>query len=380
MQNPEVVVVGLGAMGALTLWRLAARGVAALGVDRFAPPHDRGSSHGGSRIIRTAYSEGAFYVPLLQEAWTLWDELERASGTRLIHPSGALMIGGPDSDVVRGALESARSHGLAHELFEAGAARARWPQHVLGGNEVALFEPRAGALLPEAAVGAALDAARARGAGVLTGRRVAGIECGDREVMVGLDGGDTLTCRHCVVAAGPWTGALLPELSASLEVERQVVAWLPVDDPAMFGPERFPVFLRQLPDGRYRYGIPSLDGATIKVAVHHEGARTAPDALLREAGPSDLGPVVEFARTALRGVRPEIARSSVCMYTNTPDERFMLGALPGRPGLTVVGGCSGHSFKFSAILGDVAADLAVDGSTRRDVAAFDPARLVGVPR
>ena len=132
MLNPEVAVVGLGAMGALTLWRLAERGVRVLGVDRFAPPHDRGSSHGGSRIIRTAYAEGAFYVPLLKEAWPIWEALERASATRLIQPTGALMIGRRDSDVVGGALESARTHGLAHEQLDARAVMERWPQHVLG--------------------------------------------------------------------------------------------------------------------------------------------------------------------------------------------------------------------------------------------------------
>ena len=378
MDRVDVAVVGLGAMGALTLWRLASRGVSAAGYDAFDPPHDRGSSHGDSRIIRTAYAEGAFHVPLVQAAWGLWRELEATAGKTLLTPTGALMIGPPGAQLLQGTLASAIEHALPHERLESGEVASRWPQHVLGGGDIAIYEPRAGVLRPEACVSAALDQASVRGAEVHRNTHVAAVDPGPQGVRIRFDGGGSIEAGICVLAAGPWMPRLAPELAGALRVERQVNAWFALDAPAAFAPERFPVFIRELADGRLRFGMPSLDGATIKLAVHHEGRPADPDHIERTVAPPELAPIREFAQAGLKGVRPEIVRTIVCMYTNTPDELFILGALPGSPGVIVVGGCSGHSFKFAPILGDVVADLDQQGTTARDIAAFSPARLTSL--
>lgn len=367
-ETVDLAVVGLGAMGAMTLWRGAERGLGCVGFDRFSPPHELGSSHGESRIIRTAYAEGTFYVPLVQEAWRLWRELEAITGQQLLSRTGALMIGPRSGPIVSGSVESATRHGLEHELLDAAAASVRWPQHVLAPGDAVLYEPAAGVLRPEAGIAAALERAGALGAQVHRNARVTAVEAGDRAVEVRPHGDAPVRARHCVIAAGAWTAQVLPELSHALRVERQVTAWF-AGDPAAFAPEHFPVFVRELEGGGLRFGIPSLDGATVKLAVHHEGAFVDPDTVARSISPDDLEPIEAFAATMVRGVSSEAVRALVCLYTNTPDEHFIVGPVRG-PRLTVLGGCSGHSFKFAPVLGDVAVDLALAGSTRRDIAAF----------
>ena len=375
-RDADVVVVGLGAMGSMALWRLAERGVAAIGVDRFDPPHDRGSSHGESRLFRTAYAEGTSYVPLLREAWRLWRELEASGDVELLTQTGALMVGPRDGVLISGTLASARDHALEHELLDHPAASLRWPQHVLGDGDHVLFEPMAGVLRPEACISTALARARSLGATTRTHTRATAIESDDDSTCVRLEDGSAIRARHAIVAAGAWTGTLLPELAPYLRVERQTTAWFMVDDQRAFSPQRFPVFVRELADGRLRYGVPAIDGQTIKIAVHHEGADADPDDLDRTVVERDVVPLEEYATTMLRGVRVPAVRHIVCMYTNTPDEHLLVGPLPARPRVTMAGGCSGHSFKFAPVLGDVAADIATHGTTERDIAALTVDRLL----
>jgi sarcosine oxidase len=366
----DVAVVGLGAMGSLSLWRLAARGARVAGFDRFDPPHDRGSSHGESRIIRTAYAEGAFYVPLLHEAFALWRALERDSGAELLTMTGALMIGPADGDIVGGSLASARAHHLDHQLLNRDAMARRFPQHVLAEGDSALWDAQAGVLRPEACINAALRSAQTRGATINRETQIATIEPDADSVVLHLAGGGRVRAGHCVIAAGSWTETLVPSLAVSIQVERQVLGWFELEQQADFTVQRFPVFVHELSGGHMRYGLPSLDGTTIKLAVHHEGATCDPDDIDRAVTDADLEPLRDFATTWLRGVSPRCQRSMVCMYTNTPDEHFLVGSPADAPRITVVGGCSGHSFKFSSVLGDVAADLALTGRTGRDIDAF----------
>lgn len=370
----DIAVIGLGAMGSASLWRLAARGARAIGFDRFDPPHALGSSHGESRLIRTAYLEGPEYVPLIQRAFALWRELERESGTSLLTQTGALMIGRPDTETITGTLASARRHGLGHELLDPAAVRRRFAQHRLGPDEVAVYEEMAGFLRPEAGVRAALLVAEARGAQVRRHTAVTRIEAGPAGVRITTPDAD-YQARHAVVAAGPWLDSLLPDLRLPLRVERQVLAWFPVDEPAAFAPERFPVFIHELPDGRVRYGVPTLDGRTIKLGVHHEGAITTADEIDREVGPADLSPLQTFVDTHLAGVTPEAVRSQVCMYTNTPDFHFLAGPPDGMSHITLLGGFSGHGFKFAPVMGDIAADLALRGETAYPIGLFAPTRF-----
>ncbi len=374
MMDADVVVVGVGAMGSMAAWRLAARGARVLAFDQFEPPHDRGSSHGESRIIRTAYFEGPDYVPLVRRSFALWRQLEAESGASLLTMTGDLMIGTRATSVITGALASAAAYGLAHEVLDAAEIARRYPQYRLAPGEMAVYEEDAGFLRPEDAVAAAVGRAEALGATVRRCAPVEGIAVDATGVEV-VAAGRAYHARHVVVSVGSWLGRLLPGLRLPLQVERQVVAWFPVDTPDLYTPRRFPVFLWELDGGRRYYGFPSLDGATMKMAVHHEGATVDPDTIDRTIGPGDLEPLYEHIRTRMSGVVPEAARAQVCMYTNTPDEHFLVGSPPGLPSVTLLGGYSGHGFKFAPVMGEIAADLALDGGTRHPIGLFAPDRF-----
>jgi sarcosine oxidase len=360
----DCAVVGLGAMGSATLWQLAERGARVIGVDRFAPPHDRGSSHGESRVIRSAYFEDPSFLPLVRRAFSLWRTLEADSGEALLAMTGAAMIGRAGSAVIEGALRTAQVHALEHELLDAEEASRRLPQHRLGAGDVVLVERDGGVLAPERCVAAMLRRAQELGAQVTTACAVQGIEPRDDGgcIRLHLDGGAIIDARRVVVCAGPWTPSLLPALRVPLWVERQVNAWFPVRDSARFAPQVFPVFLRQLDSGRLVYGVPSMDGATVKLAVHHEGARVDPDSVPRDVTAADLQPLQEYIADRLHGVETRPVRAITCLYTNTPDERFLIEAVPDVPGVTVVSACSGHGFKFAPAVGETAAGLALGTS------------------
>jgi sarcosine oxidase len=374
----DVLVAGVGTMGSMALWRLARRGVAAVGVERFEPGHDRGSGHGESRMIRSAYYEGPEYVPLVAAAFPLWRELEREARVDLLTMTGALMIGRPESALVAGALRSARGHGLVHQVLDRAAAKSRYPQHRLDDGEVMLWEEAAGVLRPERAIVAAAERAEALGARLLRRTAVTSIEVGHEGVVVRA-GAETLRARHLVLTVGPWLGRLLPEPGLPLQVERQVMTWFAAPEPGAFGPDRFPVFIHEV-DGVDGYGLPSLEGDRVKVAIHHGGRTVDPDQPDREVSRSDLEPVEELVAATLPGLVPRAVDARVCLYTNTPDAHFLVGPAPGLPGVTLLGGFSGHGFKFAPVMGEIAADLALEGRTAWPVAGFSPDRFLPAGR
>jgi sarcosine oxidase len=376
IEDADVVVVGLGAMGSATLWALARRGVRAVGVEQFEPGHDRGSSHGESRIIRTAYFEGEQYVPLVRRAWTLWRELEQATGEPLLTRTGGLTIGRADSALVTRTLAAAAVHDRAVERLDGAALRQRFPQHVVGDAAVGLLERDAGILRPEAGVRAAVTAAVAAGASVVTGSAVdAVVPDADRPRVVV---GDTeIRARHVVVAAGSWASRLVPDLAGALRVVRRVMGWFVAADPAPYDAARFPLFLRDDGDGPVWYGFPTRDGRTVKIAEHQSrrpDEPADPQVGVRPPDAADARVLAEFAGR-LRGLGAEPDRMRACMYTMTPDEHFVVGRRAGLPGLTLLAGFSGHGFKFAPALGEAAADLAIDGATDAPIGLFDPERF-----
>jgi len=370
-------------MGSCALWRLARRGLDVIGIEQFEPGHARGASHGQSRIIRTAYAEGAMYVPLAREAWRLWDELSTElsgrAATPLVQRTGGLIMSPAGSPGLDAPVVSARAHGLKYSMLTAAEIRQRFPQHIVDDGTAGFYEEDAGFVRAEEAVLAAVQCARARGARVLTGATVERIVPDSLVPSVELAGGSRITARHLVVAAGAWHRALLPPMAPKINVVRRLFAWFAVDDPAAFAPSRFPVFIRGDATGeRVWYGIPSLDGATVKVGVHFwpgtdepvdpaVGAR-APDA-------DDEQRLAGLIGGVLTGVEPRPVRIQPCMYSNTADGDFLIGPLAGVPGVTVLGGFSGHGFKFAPVLGDIAADLATTGQTRWDISFLAPDRF-----
>ena len=382
----DTVVVGLGTMGAQALWRLARRGVDVIGVEQFTPGHDRGSGHGESRIIRTAYLEGEEYVPFVRAAWRAWAELEDASGERLVHRTGALMLGAPDSTAVTGSLTAAARHGLDVEHLSGTALAERFPQHAVRPGEEGVFEAEGGAVLPEPAILAAVRLARSHGARVVTGTAATRIEPDSDRPRV--FAGDTeIRARRVVVTVGAWLPSLLPALAGlggGLRVERRVLGWFRTagDAPPH---SAGPVFARDEPDGTLWYGFPSLDGRTVKIGVHAE-APGAPHGLGFQWGEPvdpDAGPRAPDADDArrlgglaagLRGVEALPERMAACMYTMTPDEDFIIGLHRDLPGLVIAGGFSGHGYKFASAVGTALADLALSGETSVPVSMFDPHR------
>jgi sarcosine oxidase len=239
----DVAIAGLGAMGSAAR-ALSRRGLSVVGFDRFAPPHGLGSSHGKSRIIREAYFEHPAYVPLVQHAWALWEELERESGARLLMRTGGLMIGGPpEGALVRGALASAAAHGLPHERLDAAGIRRRVPAFHPGDGMAGVWEPNAGVLFPEAAIAATLASARGHGAELHTDEPVVSWRADERGVEVRTARG-TFSAGRLVLASGAWMPALLAELALPLVVERVALFWFePARDAAGFDPGRFPIFI-----------------------------------------------------------------------------------------------------------------------------------------
>lgn len=354
----KAAVVGGGAMGAAAAWRLAKRGVDVVCFDRYSPPHTHGSSHGDTRIIRTAYFEGAYYVPLLQEVFGLWRELESASGSPLLRMTGALYIGNEASPAVVGARDSAQVHGLDVDVLSAAELRKRYPGHVTREGDVAVLDRQAGILNPEAAVTAMLDQVPE----VRRDRQIAA----PRELLDDFDA--------VVVTAGPWTPELVDWIP--LKVERQVHAWLSIAREATwFKPDRFPVFIRQTEQFGDVYGFPTLDGSSLKVGRHHDGDFTDPEHIRRQVDDRDLDPLRLMAATYLRGVSGHVRRTLTCMYTNTPDHDFVIDFAPDDKRMVVVSACSGHGFKFAPVVGDIAADLIIDGKSRRDISRFSASRF-----
>jgi sarcosine oxidase len=364
----RVAVVGCGAMGAAAGWRLAARGAQVVCFDRHSPPHALGSSHGESRITRTAYFEGPWYVPLLQETFPLWRELERATGMELLTLTGALMIGPPTAPAVTGALAAADRYGLDVRLFKADELRRAYPGHIVGNRDVAVLDAQAGFIRPEAAVAGMLGQVAALGGEVRNGIVVSAVNHRANGVDV-VTGEGTETFDAVVIATGPWMHELVAWLP--LTVERQVLAWFAIDGQAdWLTPARFPVFIEQAHDIGDVYGFPTLDGVSVKIARHHEGNVTDPDHVVREVDGSELDPLRRYVRTHLRGVSQRVTRTVTCMYTNTPDGHFAIGVHPEDARVVVLSACSGHGFKFSPVIGEIAADLAFDGVTRHDISRF----------
>lgn len=370
----DVIVVGLGAMGSAALRELARREVRVLGIDQFAPPHTLGSTHGRSRIIREAYFEHPLYVPLVRRAYELWDELEREAGRTLFHRTGGLMIGPGDGTLVGGARRSAEEHAVPHEVLGASEIRRRWPAYDPPDDHVALFELRAGLLLPEACVESNLQLAARNGATVRTGERVLSWRADDGGVRVATATA-TYRAARLVLAAGPWLSDLVSEPTLPLAVERQMFHWFePSSARELHEGARCPLALWEFEPERMVATFPDL-GDGVKVGIHHEGEITDPASVRRTTTPEeDVG-----IRALLQRLMPRAAgrqvEARVCLYTNTPDHDFLIDAHPAHPGVLLVSPCSGHGFKFASAIGEIVADVVTRGETAFDLAPFRLARF-----
>jgi sarcosine oxidase len=373
----DAVVVGLGGMGSAAAYHLAGRGERVLGLERHAPAHDKGSSHGESRIIRQAYFEGAEYVPLVSRAYELWEELEGETGEDLVTPCGGLMIGPKDGELVPGSVASAEEHGLPYEMLDASDLRRRFPVFEPGPETVALFEKRAGFVRPEATVRAHLGRAAALGADLRFGEPVVSWEATGWGVRVRTESG-LYEAERLVVAAGAWAGELLSDLGLPLEVTRQILFWFrPRGGTAAFAPDRLPIWIFEPDDGNMFYSFPAIDGAdTVKAAFFRaDGTPADPNTIDREVHANEVDFIRRYLDRHVPSMNGEFVRAKTCMYTNTPDQHFVISTHPDHPQVAVAAGFSGHGYKFCSVVGEILADLSTTGETRHPIGLFSPARL-----
>jgi len=365
----DVIVIGVGGMGSATCWQLAQRGQRVLGLERFDIPHSMGSSHGISRIIRLPYYEHPAYVPLLLRAFELWDAIERETGQTVLVTTGSIDAGPEDDPLFEGALLSARTHGLAHDVLTGTEVNERYPGYRLDASARAVFQPRGGLIASERAIVAHVMAAQAAGAEIHAREKVLGWEArpGGEGVVVTTEHGRYEAAR-LVITAGPWMADLVPFLNGVAVPERQVLAWLQPFRPALFTPDRFPVFNLQVEEGRY-YGFPIYEVPGFKFGrYHHRTEATAAEDMRREVDAEDEALLRQFsARYFPDGNGPTMALRA-CMFTNTPDEHFIIDHHPEHPQVVVASPCSGHGYKFCSVIGEILADLATGtGETRHDI-------------
>jgi len=360
----DAIVLGVGGMGSAAVYHLARRGVRVIGIEQFDIPHDRGSSHGISRIIRLAYWEHPDYVPLVRHAYDLWRDLEHAVGEKLLWVTGSIDGGLADSRTIQGALSACRTHSLAHEFFDAAALSRRFPGIRLPDDHVAVFQPEGGFLLAERCVVAHATAARALGAVVRTREHVLEWSVGSGHVEVKTDR-DRYEAARLVITAGPWLPTIVPALASRLTVERQVVLWTWPLRPELFTPDRFPVFYVDTPRGGF-YGFPLDPERGFKIGkYHHRRERTDPTSVDRTCHPEDEATLRDGISEYFPDANGPAASASTCLFTNTPDEHFIIGRAPGQPEVVIAGGFSGHGFKFCSVVGQIVADLVLGETSRR---------------
>jgi sarcosine oxidase len=358
----DVAVIGLGAMGAHAVEALAARGQKVIGIERFGPLHDKGSSHGDSRLIRLGYFEDPSYVPLLRRAYENWRRLEKLSGETLLTITGVLQIGAPQTDVVAGVLEACRVHGLAHEVLDARQMADRFPAFALTGDELAVLDPVGGFLRPERAISAALKLAGAAGAVLHFNERVTQIAPDDGGVTVVTEAG-RYRAGKAIVAAGSYVAGLVPQLKGYAKPIKQVVGWYPSRDPLATALGRMPGFLTEEADGSTYFGFPDL-GEGVKVGKHwHFLEEIDPEQPNPPVNTADRAATESFMAHRIPGVVPVGTHFITCRYTMLPGTDFLIDFLPGEPRVVVASPCSGHGFKFASVIGEILADLATEGAT-----------------
>ncbi|TBU92776.1 N-methyl-L-tryptophan oxidase [Phytopseudomonas dryadis] len=383
----DVIVIGMGAMGAATLYQLARRGVRVAGLDRHAPPHDQGSSHGDTRITRQAVGEGAAYVPLALNAQRIWRELEAQSGVSLFEACGMLMLsssqtptrGHGTADFAGETAALAKRFGIEHRLLDAAQIRQRFPQFGgFGEQAVGYYEPGAGYVRPERCIQVQLQLARQLGATLHPDTPVTGIESLGQGVRVRTAAG-SLSADRVIVSAGMWTGRLLGEpFERLLRVCRQQLLWFELDEPERFAPGA-PVYilLHGAADTDSCYGFPPLPGENaIKIATEQYLDSSDPDDVDRSVSQADIDALYDaHVAGRLLGVSKRLLKSKVCTYTLTPDFDFIIDAHPELAGVTVVSACSGHGFKHSAGIGEALAMHHCNEPGAVDLSAFALARL-----
>jgi len=374
MKNYDVIVIGLGGIGSAAVYHLAKSGASVLGIDRFNPPHNHGSSHGETRAIRLAYFEHPDYVPLLKRAYALWDDLETETGEKLFEKSGILQMGPPDGEVIQGVLRAAQEHKLeiqehtATEI-EKNFSGLRVPDYLVG-----VFEKNAGFLKVEECISQHLHLAQKNGATLKT----------DEEVITWTHDNDftvqtknnSFTCQKLIITAGAWANSLMQENNIPLTVLRKPLFWFDTDHQDYNLSSGFPTFFYELPEGMF-YGFPKVNEHGVKIAEHTGGKIiTNPLTISDEVDPVELERINNFSQQHLLKTNPKMSKHAVCFYTMTSDGHFVVDEIKSHKFLYTVAGLSGHGFKFSSVLGEILSDLTTEGKTELPISFLSSSRFL----
>lgn len=372
----DVAVIGVGGMGSSTCYQLARQGQRVLGLERFDIPHSYGSSHGITRIIRLAYYEDPSYVPLMSRAYQLWDELEGAWGEKLLYKTGSIDAGQEDSWVFKGSLDSCLEHGLEHQVLDSGELTKRFPGYRLPAEYHALYQPEGGFLLPERCTVAYVTGAQENGAEIHARETLKAWEK-QSDLFLLITDKSEYQARRLIFTTGAWNAKLLPALEGLSVPERQVLAWLQPIRLDWFIPDHFPVFNLQVPEGRY-YGFPVFGIPGFKFGRYrHLEEEVDPDLLDREPHDRDERLLRDFAQKYFpQGAGPTMSLKA-CMFSNSPDDHFIIDQHPEHPEIHFSAGFSGHGYKFASVIGEILADLSIQGQTEHDISLFRLDRFQG---
>jgi sarcosine oxidase len=370
----DVVVLGLGAAGSSALYHLSKSGKRVCGIDQYSPPHNLASSHGQSRITRQAYHENPLYVPFILKAYDLWDELALASGRKLFHRTGGIYLGAADSGVIVGSELSAKTHQIPYDYLTAEEISKRYPFFKTDANTIGILEHNAGILFPEECIRANLEVAERNNASIKLEEKILRIDY-DAGIIRIETNKEQYETEKLIVAAGAWTPELMIDLHLPLKVERQVLFWFrdkgsqPSD--SKYG--NLPVYIWEYETGKTFYGFPDL-GDGFKIAHHHAGAQTSPEQLNRIVATEEVKEMESVVKSYL-GIDPVFNYATTCMYTNTPDNDFILDYHPANENIIIASPCSGHGFKFASVNGKILSDMALENKQELNISMFSIARF-----
>lgn len=371
----DVAVIGLGAMGSAAASHLAARGAKVIGFDASFPAHVLSSSHGDSRLIRLGYFEDPSYVPLLKRAYENWWALENRLRETVLTLTGVLQIGKPNGKIVSGTRSSCALYGLAHQVLDADEMRNRFPAFALDDDEVAVLDPQGGYLRPEAAIMGYIRLAASDGAVFHFGEKVLRIETDETGVII-VSATGRYRASKVIVATGSWISELVPALRDHAVPIRQVVGWYQPKDGFVTTPQRMPAFLRDEGVESF-FGFPMIGVDGVKVGQHAHFRETIdPDRPNPPVNDADVALLDDFISRRLPAAAGLRVRAITCRYTMLPSEDFLIDLLPSDPRIVVASPCSGHGFKFTSVIGEILADLALNGETALPINAFSFQKLL----
>jgi sarcosine oxidase len=385
--NFETIVIGLGAMGSAAIYQLSKKGNKVLGIDQFAPPHAIGSSHGDSRITRQAIGEGHEYVPLSLRSYEIWKELERKTGKQLLTITGGLIIGKDsynpldgNSRFLQATINTAQKFNISHAVFPAAELKKRFPKFQIEDDYLGYYEEKAGFLRPELCVEAQIELAGRQGAQIHLNEKVRHlVQSTDGSIEVKTDKG-AYKANKIIVSAGPWAAQFFPMDAEMFRVYRQVSYWFDIpDDITPYLPAHFPVFIFAGTGKHDIYGFPAIDGRRggLKVAFVEYSINTTPENAAREISKQEIERAYyEIAVKHLPGLSMKCLRAAACLYTVTPDSKFVIDTHPKYPQIIIASPCSGHGFKHSAAIGEALAELIVEGQSHFDLSAFRIDRFI----